>query len=344
MPRIPTKNNQPVQNRALVDRVHELTCGFMNSDVVAFAVRSGLLDSLYPCGKKTSVLADQLRANKDALARVIRHLEALEIVARRGQLLVLTHLGKVLTSSDPLSLHTVALLRASDEWRRAWTAIQYSIRTGRSAFQRSFHADFFDYLGKRPRIARLFNRRMHAETLNHVPGLSRRLSISKGQTIVDVGGGYGSLITAIAKREKSVRGILLELESVIKQTRREYPDCSQHCVLKAGDFFKSIPAANILLLKGILHDWDDTKARQILRHCVRALSREGRLYVIERLIEARATPLMPTLRDLHMLIMTGGRERSLAEYVELGTSAGLVFRKRASSETGFSVLQFSKKN
>ena len=93
----------------------------------------------------------------------------------------------------------------------------------------------------------------------------------------------------------------------------------------AGDFFARVPVnADCYLLANVIHDWTDAGAVEILRNCREAMSSAGRVLIVERLIPEDGTDPVPTLlSDINMLVLTGGRERTTAEYAKLLNTAGL---------------------
>ncbi|HME82244.1 MAG TPA: methyltransferase, partial [Candidatus Eremiobacteraceae bacterium] len=104
------------------------------------------------------------------------------------------------------------------------------------------------------------------------------------------------------------------------------------CALVGGSFFESVPpGADAYMLKQVLHDWQDDKAALILRNCRRAMSENAVLLAIEMVVPDDAGPSLAKLSDIEMLVCTGGRERTLAEYDALFAGAGL--RRTAAHET-----------
>lgn len=108
----------------------------------------------------------------------------------------------------------------------------------------------------------------------------------------------------------------------------------------AGDFLESVPhSGNAYLLKFVLHDWDDQRAARILRNCRDAMLPDGRVFVIEVLVPSDARPSVAKTHDLNMLVLTGGRERTLDEYRRLFRAAGLEFVQTMLTESGISILE-----
>jgi hypothetical protein len=102
-------------------------------------------------------------------------------------------------------------------------------------------------------------------------------------------------------------------------------DISDRCGVLAGDFFASVPEnADCYVLANVIHDWNDNPAIEILRNCRQAMSNAGRVLIVERLIpEHTSDPVPALLSDINMLVLTGGQERTNAEYGKLLNAAGL---------------------
>jgi hypothetical protein len=91
-----------------------------------------------------------------------------------------------------------------------------------------------------------------------------------------------------------------------------------------GDFFQSVPAAaDLYLLKWIIHDWEDHDAGTILSNCARAMNPYGRVVLAEVVIGAANSGDDGPLSDVHMMVLPGGRERTAEEFAKLFAAAGL---------------------
>jgi hypothetical protein len=115
----------------------------------------------------------------------------------------------------------------------------------------------------------------------------------------------------------------------IEDARRHFTErgLADRCEFLSGDFFESVPAgADVYLLKSVIHDWDDERARAILRTCRSAMSPGARLLVLERMLPARMQPIPAhqalARSDLNMRVMLGAQERTEAEFAELLHAAG----------------------
>ena len=162
------------------------------------------------------------------------------------------------------------------------------------------------------------------------------------RTVVDVAGGGGTLLAAILRAHPDARGILLEQPHVLPAARQalDAAGVGARCELVAGDIFESVvPGGDAYVLKWILHDWDDERARRILERCRRALPAAGRLLVVETVLPPGDEPSSGKLADLAMLVWTGGRERTEAEYRALLAAAGFELARVVPTRSPLSVVE-----
>jgi hypothetical protein len=167
---------------------------------------------------------------------------------------------------------------------------------------------------------------MAERTAASAPSVAGTHDFSDLRTIVDVGGGNGTLLVEALRRHHRLTGVLLETPTVAAcaDAGLDASDLAGRCQVQAGDFFTSVPAANCYLLANVLHDWDDPVSIEILRNCRHAMPGAGRVLIVERLIpEDGSDPLPTLLSDINMLVLTGGRERTNEEYGALREGAGL---------------------
>lgn len=135
------------------------------------------------------------------------------------------------------------------------------------------------------------------------------------KSIVDVGGGTGSFLTALRGQYPSLRGIVFDQAHVV--TGLDLPDGIEAV---AGSFFDSVPeSGDAYVLKWILHDWEDEQAAAILQTVRRS---GGTVLVIERLVGPPNEGQAAKFADLNMLVGPGGRERTLDEYHVVLQAAG----------------------
>lgn len=201
------------------------------------------------------------------------------------------------------------------------------IRTGTPGREIEFRTELFDFLAHNKDAAASFDAAMAERTAAYAPSVADAYDFSDVRTIVDVGGGDGTLLAEILSRHSHLSGVLFETPTVAARAHAvvDATDVADRCEVRAGDFFQQVPdKADCYVLANVLHDWDDTRSIEILRHCRRAMSRAGRVLIVERLIPDNGGDPVPTLlSDINMLVMTGGQERSNAEYSKLLSAASM---------------------
>ena len=93
------------------------------------------------------------------------------------------------------------------------------------------------------------------------------------------------------------------------------------------------------MLSHIVHDWDDDRALTILRNCRDAMSRDGKLLLVEMVIPAGGEPHPGKMLDVLMLILTGGMERTEQQYADLLDRAGLRLTRVIPTPSAVSVIE-----
>jgi hypothetical protein len=238
----------------------------------------------------------------------------------------LTVVGERLRAGAPLGMRSWATFMEAIGGVRPFAHIVETIRTGKPGREIEFGTDLFGFLAHNEDAATIFDAAMAERTAAYAPSIAVSHDFSDVRTIVDVGGGNGTLLVEILRQHSHLSGVLFETLTVARRADAllDATDIADRCEVCAGDFFQRVPKADCYLLANVLHDWDDTRSIEILRNCARAISRAGRVLIVERLISDDGRDPMPTLlSDINMLVMTGGQERSNAEYGELLQAAGL---------------------
>src|SRR5262249_49097726 len=207
----------------------------------------------------------------------------------------------------------------------AFGELLYSVRTGRPALDEVVGMPFFDHLAANPEAAEALDTVLAGLHPRADEALLEALDFSAVRTVVDVGGGSGRLLAAVLSRYPSVRGILFDRPHVVARAHSGsgWAAIADRCDAVGGDFFESVPpGGELYLLRYVIHDWDDARAVQILKNCRRAMTRWGRLLLVESVIESGNGPLHGKVSDLLMLAITGGCERTAPEYRALLRAGG----------------------
>jgi hypothetical protein len=290
------------------------------------AAALGLADLLAAGPRSSADLARAAGAHPQALRRALRGMVAMGLLTERDDgRFGLAPPGACLRREAPGSLRGEALL--AGECFAAWGALLHTVRTGETAFERARGVAFFAHFAGDPELARHLHRDMARQTGPIAAAVAAAYDFSAVRTLVDVGGGHGALLAAVLRRYPAVRGVLFDTPGVAAGARGALAAAGggARCAVVGGDFFAGVPAGgDVYALQAVLHDWDDARARRILAGCRAALPHRGVLLVVERLLPARVADAPGLIEaDLNMLVLTGGRERTAAEYAGLLQTAGL---------------------
>ena len=309
----------------------DLVMGHRVTAVIYAAAKLGIPDLLCDGSQTATDLARLTDTHERSLLRLTRALCALGICTEAGDgTFGLTETGRYLTAKSVRSVRAWALLEG-DMLRAGWDRMIESIRTGKTADELAGTGpERFEKLAGANRAgATLFNEAMAGATRIQVPPLLAACDFSGIATLMDVGGGLGELTSAILGEYPSMQGIVFDLphceEAAVSNLVAS--GVADRCKFVAGNFFETVPTgADAIIMKLILHDWNDERCVKILRNCHRSLKPGARLLVVDRIMPDRleATPdhLSVALADLNMLRGPGGCERKEHEHRELFAKGG----------------------
>ena len=300
----------------------------MTAKIVHAAAELRLADLLADGSRTSAELAERAGVDTDSLRRLLRALAGLGVVAQTGpDRFELGELGEPLRTDTRDSVHGLFTMLCGPENWRSWGELPASVRTGEPGWNRAHGLNWVEFYERHPDRSANFNRAMAEHTRDAAPGIVDGAELSRFRKLMDVGGGDGTLIAEALRAHPALNGVVFDLPAGLAQARAnlEAAGVAERCRLESGDFFESVPAgADAYLLKQVLHDWDDERARAILCAVRRAMTRDSRLLLAERMlpveIDAAAVPTL--LVDVLMMVVTGGRERTEAEFAALLADAG----------------------
>lgn len=308
--------------------VVELVFGHMAAQTVSAAVRAGVFDHLGDGERTAAELAARCGTQPQATHRLLRCLTALRLLTESpGGGFRATQAGTLLREDVPGSVTSFVRMFTDQAMVASWARLDDSLRTGETSFDAVFGTDFFGYLKEQPKLSAEFNAAMSEGTRSTAADLPHHYDFGRFSTVVDVGGGDGTLLAAILRAHPGLRGVVYDTAEGLGQApatlaREEVAD---RATTIAGDFFESVPAdGDLYLLKSVIHDWDDATCAAILRRCREALPEHGRVLLIEPVLPEAVGETHPLayLSDLNMLVNVGGRERTLDDFTELLRDAG----------------------
>ena len=302
-----------------------LMIGYWVSRLIQVAAKLNLADLLKERARTAEELAAIAGVRAPQLYRVLRALASVGVFAEtKDRRFKLTRLAATLQTGVPGSMRTGALLLNSDWQWNAWQQLLHGIETDEVPFVKAHGMPVFEYLEKHPEDLAIF----HSSTTGLTnPAIVAAYRFSRLRTLVDVGGGHGSLLATILKANPKLNGVLFDRPSVIAGARNSRhvtaKGLANRCTFESGDFFASVPkGADAYIMKYILHDWSDERAVKILSNCRAAMNKNGRVLVVDSVIPPGNDPGYVKLLDIEMLII-GGRERTKADFAAIFQKSGL---------------------
>jgi len=320
----------------------KIVTGYWLSQAVGVVARLGIADLLSGGLRDAKDMARETEVNADALHRLLRCCASVGIFSMHSdRRFGLTALGETLCSGSAGSLRDFAIAETAPGHWLPWGKLDSAVKTGSPATLEALGGDIFGFYAAHPDEAGPFTRAMGNLSAMSSSEVVRVTDLAKADIIVDVGGANGVLLAATLTASPRARGVLFDLPHVVADAKAYLSSrgLQDRVEVRGGDFFTEVPVGDVLLLKQVLHDWDDAKALSILRRCRAAVRAGGRLVVVEMVLPEDNAASMAQLMDLNMLVMLTGRERSKAEFEALFLEAGLRLERIQATRSPFFVLE-----
>ncbi|WP_413798442.1 methyltransferase [Streptomyces iranensis] len=319
----------------------QFLAGFQISQALYVIAKLDVASQLDGGPKSVAELAARCGARPEMLRRIVRSLAPLGIFRQPSEDMVeLTPLGATLSTQRPDSLREVALYWMETHYL-PFSEILHTVRTGEPAAQHYFGKPFFDWIVADPHMAELQNRGM----AGLVGGMRDRMfdgyRLPAGDVVADIGGADGTILSRLLASEPARRGILFDLPEILPSARKKIEEggMAERVDVVAGDFFVSVPSADVYVMAAILHDWDDASCVRILESIKEAAAPGARLVVIEGVVPPGDEPHATKLIDLTMLALTTGKERDAAEWQQLFSTAGFVLDRIVPTADDYSFIE-----
>jgi hypothetical protein len=247
---------------------------------------------------------------------------ALGLLTYDGEVFTGTPLLQTLHGDHPLSLKNYAQIAASPVFWHPMLFLPESVAEGRNRAAQALGAEVFEYFAEHPGEAVQFGAAMTELSMPVLRDAVAVIDPAGATSVVDVGGANGAFLAGLLRQHPQLTGVVLDLPHVMPGVAElaAGTGLTDRITGVPGDFFASVPSADIYLLKHILHDWDDDSAHRILTSIRKAMNPGARLFVVEMAITG--APMGAAMLDMVMLFATTGKERDLSEYEALLTGAG----------------------
>jgi hypothetical protein len=304
--------------------VMQLVTNLWATQAVATFARMRISDHLAAGARTAPELAAAVGATPDALFRLLR------AVASAGVL-----------SADRDGRFFLVAETAPGHWL-PWGQLEESVRTGKPATHKALGSAIWDYYAAHPEEGYDFSQAMSGMSALATDAVLAAYSFDGARRVVDVGGAHGAFLGAVLGRLPDARGALFDLPHVVDGAAPSLREAGvfDRTERVGGSFFESVPSGgDVYLVKHILHDWNDDECVRILERVRAAMAPDGRIVVVEMVIDPDGPPSPAALLDLNMLVMLTGRERSIVEFEALFRRAGLRLAKVAPTPSPFVVLE-----
>jgi threonine dehydrogenase-like Zn-dependent dehydrogenase len=329
------------------ERMAQQLFGMIFSKVITHclgaAAELGVADLLKDGERPIAELARATGAHERSLYRVLRTLAGSGVFAEsQPGHFALTPLAEPLRSDSPNTLRNFAVFAAHPVSNAAYANAMHSVRTGETGFAHAHGAGIFDYFTSDPDFFSVFNDAMTSNSHREARAIARAYDFSRFGTLADVGGGLGFLLSEVLKTTPEIRGVLFDLPDVVARAQATFDAAgvADRVSIEGGSFFESVPArADAYMMKYIIHDWDDTRARTILENCLESMNPGGKVLVVDYVLPEGDDSHIGKLVDIEMLLIPGGAERTRSDFEALFASAGLRVERIVPTATPLSIVE-----
>ena len=340
---------QPASQLPPALALRQLLFGHRVTRIITVAAQLKLADAMDEMPRSVAALAAAVGAELAALHRLLYALASIGLVTSSapGQF-ALTRVGECLRSDAPHGLRSWALMESAAYYQTAWDHLLPSMRSGAPAFEGAVGESFYDYLDRHPVDGANFSQTMSEVTTVIVDAVLAAHDFASVQRVVDVGGGYGRLLTSLLQRHPAMRGVLLDTPAVIERARPhvQATGVADRCELVGGDFFADLPpGGDLYLLSRVLMDHDDEASVRLLRNCRRAMVGQSRVHIIQIVLPsseadaARHLLFDGAMSNLNMFVLGLGAERTEDQYRALLARAGLVVARIIPTRALMSIIE-----
>lgn len=293
--------------------------------LLAELARVGVPDLLERAAMTADELAAKTGTDPDAMARTLRAAVFAGYFNRGADgRFTNNRMSRALLDAEG-SARTFMLYFGSRSNQHAWADFGETLRGGKNAFARVHGMSVWQWFDRHPEERETFANAMMGLTMMEAASVASTYPFGQLGKLCDVGGGRGTQLSEILLHHPGLSGMLVDAPGVLESARRLLAErgVTDRVELVAGSFFDAVPrGADAYLLKNVLHDWDDERARTILGNCRAAMTPGQRIIIVEQLVEPDSETLA-TMVDVHMMVVCDeGRERSRADFDRLLRASG----------------------
>lgn len=334
-------------------KLFRIIYGFWQSQCLYVITRLGIPNLLQEDSQTVESLAEKTSTQVDRLYLLLRAMAHLGVLKEQPErVFSSTELSKLLVINDPEpSMGNLVMHLMEPCMWEAWNKLETGLKTGETPFDQANGMSLYEFMKDNPQSNDLFNNAMSFVTAHVVDSLLEVYDFSRFNTIMDVGGSLGELISRIVTTF-GVKGILFDLPHVVEKApaflSKQGLDKDAVRVI-GGDAFTSLPqGADAIIMKHFISSWNDEQAMQILRRCQEALPIHGKVVILQTLIPPLGAPvespdgIIPAMTAVRMMVTNpGGYLRMEQDYKDLFEASGFKLEKVVHTKTHLSAMEFA---
>jgi hypothetical protein len=326
--------------RCIHEKLLKKIYGYILSHAIAAVTAMGVADIVGDEALHVDDIAQKTKTSAASLSRLLRFLVSEEIFeSTQTDYYKNNQFSLLLTNQPDNSLGSIARLHASELWQNLWLMLPDSVRQNRSAMDIKAGMSIFEYFEKEKLASShssIFNSAMQNLNAMDAKYFVDSYDLLPYDNIIDIAGGKGDLIHCIADTYPDKNLALFETDAVLKQISEK-----RDMAYIFGDFFSAVPEGfDLYILRHIIHNWNDGEAIKLLNNCRQAMSKGGRICIIECVDDETSLSNLLRYRDMTMLVtMPSGRERSMAEFQSIVGQAGLSINKVINIHSAMNVIE-----
>ncbi len=315
--------------------IMQMATGAWVTKVISEVTRLGVPDLLKRRGAMNAaemVTAGGIPAAPNALERLLRACASLGVFSEDGEgKFGPTELSEVLTSDSPVSVKKLVEAMGG-AWYRGWAELLDAIKTGKPQVKKVFGMEWWDYLNANPKELEDFGEAMKSNSLNSLRGVLENCDFKGVEKVADIGGGFGHLAVALLEKYPTLQATVMDLPDLIPLAQERFPvkdrAVANRLQYVAGNMFDSVPAADVYIMKHIIHDWEDDECIRLLQNCHQSMQGDGRVICVDSVLPPMGNVggTAAKLLDINMLVFIAGKERTEEQWHQLYRTAGFEIR------------------
>jgi hypothetical protein len=332
-----------VRDQSAAFSLLDLIQGSVITQAISVAAKLGIADVLADGPLPAAEIAKRVGSDPEATYRLLRTLSGYSVFAVQPDgRFDLTPMADALRDNAPDSMRGMAMLMGHPLLWEDWGYLLSSVRTGEANLPKLRGTGAFDFFMANPDYAAVFFQGFRSLSESETDPVLAAYDFSQFGTIVDVGGGRGTLLAGMLSQAPTSRGVLYDSEQATADSPSlfEAAGVGERVTIENGTYLDKLPAGgDAYVLKHILHDFKEPECLALLKNVREAIAPDGKVLVIEYVLNEDNEPHLGNIIDLWLLLMLGARERTLPDYTELFAKAGLQVIRAVPTTSPVSIVE-----